>query len=55
MKEKILKAIIDRYVGLSTLRVAMYEDLDVVLINLADDLDDEFSEYEILDYIHEIL
>jgi hypothetical protein len=51
----VLKAIIERYGSLSTLRVAMYEDTDTVLVNLCDDIDDKFSEDEILLYIRKIL
>jgi hypothetical protein len=55
-KETImLKAIMERYGSLSTLKLAMYEDTDTVLVNLADDIDDKFSEEEILLYIHKIL
>jgi hypothetical protein len=52
---RILKAIMERYGSLSTLRVAMYEDTDTVLVNLADDLNDELYEDEILKYIHRVL
>ena len=52
---RILKAIMERYGSLSTLKVAMYEDTDTVLLNLADDMNDEISEEEILIYIHKIL
>ena len=52
---EILKAIMERYGSLSTLKVAMYEDTDTVLLNLADDINDEISEEEILKYIHKIL
>ena len=51
----VLKAIMERYGSLSTLKLAMYEDTDTVLVNLADDIDDKFSEEEILLYIHKIL
>ena len=51
----VLKAIMQRYGGLCTLRVAMYEDTDTVLVNLCDDIDDQFSEDEILLYIRKIL
>lgn len=50
-----LKAIMKRYGSLSTLRQAMYEDTDVVLVNLADDLNDQFDENEILIYIQKIM
>jgi hypothetical protein len=52
---EILKAIMERYGSLSTLKMAMYEDTDTVLVNLADDMNDEISEEEILLYIHKIL
>lgn len=57
MKEKpeILKAIMERYGSLSTLKMCMYEDTDTVLVNLEDDLNNEYSEDEILTYIHKIL
>jgi len=51
----ILKAIMERYSSLSTLKLAMYEDEDTVLVNLHDDLNYELEEQEILDYIHKIL
>ena len=47
---EILKAIMERYGSLSTLKMAMYEDTDTVLVNLADDMNDEISEEEILLY-----
>ena len=53
-RKEILKSIMERYGSLSTLRVAMYEDTDTVLVNLCDDLDDEYTEEEILNYIHSI-
>ena len=55
IRDKILKAIMERYLGLSTLKMAMWEDEDVVLVNLADDLNDEVTEEEILVTIKEIL
>jgi hypothetical protein len=54
-ESKILKAIMERYGSLSTLRVAMYEDSDTVLVNLADDLNDKIWEDDILKYIHKVL
>jgi len=51
----VLKAIMERYGDLSTLRVALYEDTDTVLMNLSVDIDDQFSEDEILLYIRKIL
>jgi len=51
----VLKAIMERYGSLSTLKLAMYEDTDTVLVNLCDDVNDEFDEEQILLYIHKIL
>jgi hypothetical protein len=51
----VLKAIMERYGSLSTLKLAMYEDTDTVLVNLMDDVNDEFDEEQILLYIHKIL
>jgi hypothetical protein len=53
--EDILKAIKERYLGLSTLKLAMWEDEDTVLVNLCDDLNDKFTEEEILKRIKELL
>ena len=57
MKEKpeMLEAIMERYGSVSTLKMCMYEDTDTVLVNLEDDLNNEYSEDEILTYIHKIL
>ena len=55
-KETImLKAIMERYGGLSTLKQAMYEDTDTVLVNLCDDVNDTITEDEFLLYIRKIL
>jgi predicted NAD-dependent protein-ADP-ribosyltransferase YbiA (DUF1768 family) len=55
-KETImLKAIMERYGGLTTLRQALYEDTDTVLVNLCSDVDDEVTEDEFLLYIRKIL
>jgi hypothetical protein len=51
----MLKAIMERYGGLSTLRQAMYECTDTVLVNLCDDVNDEVTEDEFLLYIRKIL
>jgi hypothetical protein len=51
----VLGAIMKRYGGLSSLKIAMYEDIDTVLVNLMDDINDKFSEDEILLYIRKIL
>ena len=50
-RDRVLKSIMERYGGLCNLRSAMREDEDVVLVNLCDDLNDEFSEFEVLDEI----
>ena len=47
-RDRVLKSIMERYGGLCNLRSAMREDEDVVLVNLCDDLNDEFSEREVL-------
>ena len=55
-KETImLKAIMERYGGLCTLKQAMYEDTDTVLVNLCDDTNDEITEDEFLLYIRKIV
>ena len=51
----MLKAIMKRYGGLSTLKQAMYEDTDTVLVNLCDDVNDTITEDEFLLYIRKIL
>lgn len=53
-ESRILKAIMERYSGLIMLRSAINEDEDNVLLNLSDDMNDEISEQEILNYIHKI-
>jgi hypothetical protein len=55
MNDKIFKAIKERYSGLSTLKLAMWEDEDTVLVNLCYDLNDKFTEDEILKRIKELL
>jgi len=55
MNSKVLKAIMERYKGLTTLYQAMREDEDTVLVNLANDLNNEFTEKEILSEIHKSL
>lgn len=55
-KETImLKAIMERYGGLVTLRQALYECTDTVLVNLCDDVNDVITEDEFLLYIRKIL
>ena len=51
----MLKAIMERYGSLSTLRNALYECTDTVLVNLCDDVDDTITEDEFLLYIRKIL
>jgi hypothetical protein len=51
----MLKAIMERYGSLSTLKMAMYEDTDTVLVNLCDDTNDEITEDEFLLYIRKII
>lgn len=51
----MLKAIMKRYGGLSTLKQAMYEDTDTVLVNLCADVNDTITEDEFLLYIRKIL
>lgn len=52
---RVLKAVMERYGSLSTLKLAMWEDEDTVLVNLADDLNDELEEEEILTIIKNLL
>lgn len=51
----MLKAIMERYGSLNTLKQALYEDTDTVLVNLCDDVDDKITEEEFLTYFREIL
>lgn len=51
----MLKAIMERYGSLSTLKQALYEDTDTVLVNLCDDVDDKITEEEFLIYFRTIL
>lgn len=51
----MLKAIMERYGSLSTLKMAMYEDTDTVLVNLCDDTNDEITEDEFLLYIRKTI
>lgn len=55
MKNKILKAVMNRYGSLPTLKLCMWEDEDVVVMNLLDDLDYKYSEDEILNAIKNLL
>jgi hypothetical protein len=51
----ILSAVMKRYEGLCTLKQALYEDTDTVLVNLCDDVDDKITEEEFLTYFRKIL
>lgn len=55
LKTIMLKAVMERYGSLSTLKQALYEDTDTVLVNLCDDVDYEVEEEEFLIYFREIL
>ena len=55
MRDKILIAVTQRYGSLATLKLAIWEDEDVVLVNLAYDLNDEFHEEDILTIIKDLL
>ena len=52
---KVLKAVMLRYGSLATLKLCMWEDEDTVLVNLADDLNDEIEENELLTIIKDLL
>jgi hypothetical protein len=54
-KTIMLKAVMERYGSLSTLKQALYEDTDTVLVNLCDDVDYEVEEEDFLTYFREIL
>jgi len=51
----MLKAIMERYGGLSTLKQALYEDTETVLVNLCADVNETITEDEFLLYIRKIL
>lgn len=55
LKTIMLKSVMERYGSLSTLKQALYEDTDTVLVNLCDDLDYEVEEEDFLVYFREIL
>lgn len=58
MKDKetiMLRSIMERYGSLSTLKQALYEDTDTVLVNLCADVDDVIEEEEFLTYFRLIL
>jgi hypothetical protein len=54
-KTTMLKAIMERYGSLSTLKQALYEDTDTVLVNLCDDVDYKIEEEDFLIYFKEII
>lgn len=54
-QDRVLKAVMERYCGLTTLKLAIWEDEDTVLVNLADDLNYELEEEEILIIIRKLL
>jgi len=51
----MLKAIMERHGGLSTLKQALYEDTETVLVNLCADVNETITEDEFLLYIRKIL
>ena len=53
---EILDAIKKRYYDINTLKLEMYvnDNADSVLMNLMEDLNDEYSEEEILNFINNI-
>lgn len=51
----MLRSIMERYGSLITLKQALYEDTDTVLVNLCDDVDYEVEEEEFLTYFRTIL
>jgi len=53
--DRVRVAVMQRYGSLATLKLAMWEDEDVVLVNLSDDLNDEFHEDQILTIIKDLL
>jgi hypothetical protein len=55
MINTILTAVLSRYGSLATLKIAMWEDEDVVLVNLWYDLNGEFTEEELLNTIKTLL
>lgn len=55
MRDKVLRAVMQRYGGLATLELAMWEDEDVVLVNLAYDLNYDIKENDLLTIIKDLL
>ena len=54
-KDKVFRCVVWRYGGLSNLKLAMYECEDTVLVNIADDLEYDVAEEEILTIIKDLL
>jgi predicted NAD-dependent protein-ADP-ribosyltransferase YbiA (DUF1768 family) len=54
-KTIMLKAVMERYGSLTTLKQALYEDTDTVLVNLCDDVEYAVEEEDFLTYFREIL
>jgi len=55
IKTTMLKAVMERYGSLSTLKQALYEDTDTVLVSSYNDVNDEITEDEFLTYFRQIL
>tara|TARA_R110002167_G_scaffold39500_2_gene122022 strand:+ start:514 stop:690 length:177 start_codon:yes stop_codon:yes gene_type:complete len=55
MRDKVLKAVMLRYGSLATLDLAMWEDEDTVVVNLSDDLNEDFEYEDILIIIKDLL
>ena len=51
----ILKAIEYQYLNIENMKVAMYEDLDTVVMNLSIVTNDKYGDDEILSTIYQIL
>ena len=51
----VLKAVMERYGGLTDMICDWREDYDVVLVNIADDINDELEEDMIEDIINKII
>ena len=53
--DRVRVAVTQRYGSLATLKLAMWEDEDVVLINIADDLNYDIEENDLLTIIKDLL
>jgi hypothetical protein len=52
LRDKILKALMDRYGNFTTIRdVVHFEDADSLLMNIAEDLNDEPTEEQIMEVV----